>query len=107
FLAAGPNAPNTVYAATTNGIFRSTDAGATWTKLPSTGLSSPTSVSAMVVDPTNSSVVYVALFNILFKSNDSGNNWSQVNTSPTSFPVVNTIVFDPVTTSTMYLGSSS
>ena len=107
FLAAGPNAPNTVYASTTTGIFRSTDAGVTWTKTPATGLSFPTSVSAMVVDPNNSSVVYVALFNVLFKSTDGGNNFSQVNTTPTSFPVVNTIAFDPVTPSTMYIGSNN
>ncbi len=107
FLATGTNAPNTIYAATTDGIYRSTDGGGTWSKTPSAGLQSPNSISALVVDPSNASVVYAALFNSLFKTTDGGNNWSQVNTTPASFPVVNTIVVDPVTPSTMYIGSNS
>lgn len=107
FLGVGPNASNTIYASTTDGIYRSTDTGATWTKATATGLSSPTSVQALAVDPTNASVVYASLFSSLFKSTDGGNNFTQINTLPVSFPTVNSIVFDPVTPSTMYLGTSS
>src|SRR5215208_1502975 len=38
-IAVTPNAPNTIYAATGDGIYRSTDSGAVWAKTPSTGLS--------------------------------------------------------------------
>lgn len=106
FLAVGANAPNTIYAASTDGIYRSTDGGATWTKTPSTGLSSPTFVNALAVDPSNSSGAYVGLFSNLYKTTDGGNNWNQV-TLPVTFPSVNSIVFDPATASTMYVGSGS
>ena len=106
-IAVAPNDPNTIYAATSDGIYRSTNAGATWTKTPSTGLSNPTFVSALAVDPSNSSVLYVSIFSGLSKSTDGGNNWSAVNTQPLNFSSVSTIVFDPVTPSTMYVGAGN
>ena len=84
-IAVAPNAPNTIYAATSDGIYRSTDGGATWTKTTATGFSSFSFTNAMAVDPTNSSVVYAGHFFGLFKSTDGGNNWSRVNTAPLNF----------------------
>ncbi|HEX7333951.1 MAG TPA: SBBP repeat-containing protein [Pyrinomonadaceae bacterium] len=106
-IAVAPSAPNTIYAGTSDGIYRSTDGGTTWTKTPSAGLSSATFASALAVDPTNSSVLYVSIFSGLSKSTDGGNNWTPINTQPLSFSSVSTIVFDPVTPSTMYVGAGN
>lgn len=106
-LALAPNAPNTIYASTSDGIYRSTDGGTNWTKTPSTGLSGATFASAIAVDPTNSAVVYVGSFNGFFKTTNGGNNWTQVNTIPLNFSSVFSIVFDPVTPSTMYVGAGN
>src|SRR6185369_5222399 len=100
-LAIAPNDPNTMYAAT-NGdegaTFRSTDAGATWTRLPDFG-----SVITLAVDPTNSSVVYVGSIR-LFKSTDGGISRSVINL-PVIEAGVRCIVFDPSTPTTSYVGS--
>ncbi len=62
----------------------------------------------LAVDPTNSSVVYAGFINGgLFKTTDGGNNWSAITTIPLNFSVVSTIVFDPVTPSTIYVGASN
>ena len=106
-IAVAPNTPDTIYAATSDGIYRSTNAGATWTKTPATGLSNASFATALAVDPANSSVVYVSIFSGLFKSTDGGNNWTAVNTTPLNFSSVTTIVFDPVTPSTMYVGAGN
>jgi photosystem II stability/assembly factor-like uncharacterized protein len=104
-IAVAPNAPNTLYVGSLNGIYRSTDAGLTWTKTLSTGLSSPNPLS-IAVDPTNASVVYTGLPDGgLYKSTDAGNSWSQTGTTPISLASVFSIVFDPVTPTTMYAGS--
>ncbi len=55
-LAIDPKTPSILYASTTNaGIYKSTDAGATW---KSTG--SLTTTNAIAVDPSNSTVVYAS-----------------------------------------------
>ena len=106
-VAVAPNAPNIVYAATPAGPYRSTDAGATWTKTPLTGFTGFTLPLTIAVDPANSSVVYVGLAtNGVFRSNDGGNTWSQVNV-PLFGAGVSSVVFDPATPATVYVGSGS
>jgi hypothetical protein len=100
-LAVAPSAPNTIYAATTTGFYRSTDSGATWTKIQTTGVTSFNFTSALAVDPLNPSVIYIGQFD-LSKSTDGGSNWTTVNTGSGSS--IFSIVFDPSTPATMYLG---
>jgi parallel beta-helix repeat protein len=105
-LAVAPTAPNTIYAGNQHGPYRSTDGGATWTKTPITGLPSFLLTNSIAVDPTNAAVVYIGLQSDgVFKSIDGGDNWSKVNV-PLNDAVVASVVFDPVTKSTMYVGSS-
>src|SRR6185369_462761 len=106
-LAVAPSAPNTIYAPTTDGFYRSTDGGAHWSKTPSQGLSSFNGATAIAVDPTNPSTVYVGFFNNLVKTTDGGNTWTGVNTSPVGFFNIFTIVIDPATPSTMYVGAGN
>src|ERR1041384_1054459 len=106
-VSVSPNAPSIIYAATTDGVYRSTDGGANWSKTPSQGASSVNFASAIAVDPNNSSIVYLALFSGLLKSTDGGNNWASVSSLPLNFSSVFTIVFDPVTPSTMYGGAAN
>ena len=104
-LAVATNAPNTIYAENQHGPYRSTDGGATWTKTPITGLPSFLLPSTIAVDPTNAAVVYLGLeFDGVFKSTNGGDNWTSVNVPLDNAPV-STIVFDPATPSTMYVGS--
>jgi len=106
-LAVAPNAPNTIYATTSDGIYRSTDGGGTWVKRTATGLSSPSFVNTMAVDPSNASVVYVGHFFGLYKTTNGGDNWTPVNAPPLSSGSVFSIVFDPSTPSTMYVGTGN
>lgn len=62
------------------GVFKSTDAGATWNAANS-GLTSPTSFSgysaaALAIDPGSSSTVYAVSPSGVFKSSDGGRSWN-------------------------------
>lgn len=69
--------PNTVLAATTEGIFKSTDGGASWGARRN-GLSTfgGLEVTGIVVDPTNAQKVYISTWGDgVYKSEDGGDNW--------------------------------
>ena len=102
-----PNAANIIYEATTDGIYRSTDGGATWTKGTGTGFPSGSFIGAMTVHPTNSSTLFMGVFSGLIKSTDGGNTWNPVVTAPLTFGTISCIVFDPSTPSTMYVGAGN
>ena len=105
-IGVAPSAANTIYAGTTSGFFRSTDGGANWTKITTTGVSSFHFANTLAVDPTNPSVVYLGHFFGFFKSLDGGSNWNPVSVAPPSSPSVASVVFDPSTPATMYVGTS-
>jgi photosystem II stability/assembly factor-like uncharacterized protein len=67
--------PNTVYAGTTGGLFKSTDYGDTWTKLP-TSFSSNQYFESVTVDPLTSDV-FVGISNdpTSWTSDDGGQTW--------------------------------
>src|SRR5256885_1365260 len=93
-----------------DGIYKSTDAGKTFTRM---GLEDSQTIARIVVDPKDPNVVYVAVLGHLFgpnkergvyKTNDGGQTWSQ-----SKFIDENTgftdLIMDPVDTKTLYAAS--
>jgi len=63
-------------------------------------------VGRLAIDPTNSNIIYAAAFPAgLYKSLDAGASWRPINTGISPPPEVSDIVFDPRTSSTIYLAS--
>lgn len=119
-IAVAPSSPNTVWVgtgeATTvayywgDGIYKSTDAGRTWTNM---GLKETRHIGRIVVHPTNPDIVLVAAQGRLwgpnvergvFKTTDGGRTWRKVlyvdeNTG------ANEVVFDPTNPQIVYASS--
>jgi photosystem II stability/assembly factor-like uncharacterized protein len=94
-IAVAPSDPKTIYAGTGesdirsslssgNGVYKSTDGGATWTHI---GLEDTRQISRIVVDPRDAKVVYVGALGHaygpneqrgVYKSVDGGANWVKV-----------------------------
>ncbi len=82
---AGTGDPSTSYTAFTgNGIYKSVDAGETWTYI---GLKETGIVSKIVVHPTNNQIMYAATMGFLmrrdlnrglYKTIDGGQNWTNI-----------------------------
>jgi photosystem II stability/assembly factor-like uncharacterized protein len=102
-IAVDPTAPSTLYAATNNGVSKSTNSGQSWTT-SSSGLSGP--VSALAIDAAHSANVWAGNGSGLFESTNGGQTWSAVAAGLPSYGTIRTIVFDPFTHSTMYAGTS-
>ncbi len=88
-LAVDPVTPSTLYAGSSGlttgnppgGIYKSIDAGNTWTLSTAglgTGFIDPTQIW---VDPDNTAIVYAAINNYLTKSRDGGVTWTMVPTT--------------------------
>lgn len=109
-LAINPGNPDIVYAGSFYGVYKSKDAGATWsfTSLGYTG--------ELVIDFINPNIVYAGTSGgtggvhapgaqLLFKSTDGGEDWSNAS-SPIVFDV-SLLVMDPTSPNTLYTGSAS
>jgi photosystem II stability/assembly factor-like uncharacterized protein len=85
-IANHPQRPETVYAGTQHGLYRSTDHGERWEKLdvPDHGLP----VWSLMFDPRDSRVLYAGYENCeIFRSEDGGERWRQLPVS-VRFPEV-------------------
>jgi pimeloyl-ACP methyl ester carboxylesterase len=94
--------PRTLYAGTPlEGVFKSTDAGATWSAanvgLPDAG------VYALATDPGTPQTLYAGTLRGVFKSTDGGSTWNALNTGLNT-PVV-ALAMDPVEPRRVYAGS--
>jgi hypothetical protein len=96
-LAIDPGNPQTVYAGTSGGLFKSTDAGASWK------VSNRSTGSGIAIDPVHTSTIY-AVGGGVSKSVDGGATWNVVFTSPGLG--ASCVAVDPVTPSTVYVGAS-
>src|SRR5689334_5793417 len=117
-LAVAPSAPDTIYvgsgestlrdsAGYGNGVYKSTDAGKSWTHL---GLDETQHIGKIAIDPRNPDVVFVAAIGHLyapnadrgvFKSVDGGTSWRKVLFKNNDVGAVD-VVIDPTNSRVVY-----
>ncbi|MBI3982178.1 MAG: hypothetical protein HY337_04655 [Gemmatimonadetes bacterium] len=120
-VAIAPSDPNVIWAGTGeqnnrqstswgNGVYRSTDAGATWTHF---GLDATRHIGRVLVHPTNPDIAYVAALGNLwkptpergvFRTTDGGRTWVKVLYVDTLTGVVD-LVMDPADPNTLIAAS--
>ncbi len=117
-IAVAPSNPNVVYVGTGeadmrsqisygNGVYKSTDAGATWKHL---GLDGTRQIGRVIVDPKNPDVVFVAALGHVYgpnpdrgvyRSRDGGTTWQKVLFKSSDVGAID-VAFDPQGTRTVY-----
>lgn len=98
-LAISPSHPDVIYAGTSGCVYKSTDAGATWSWKAYID-----SLIVLQVAPDNANVIYAGTEDGVYKSADGGSTWMQKGLAGAQ---VNTIVIDPDTSSTLYVGTGT
>lgn len=79
YLAIDPSTPDTIYAGTGSGVFKSTNAGDSWTQV-STGLTD-LPIASLAIDPSTPNTIYAQTWaGGVFKSSNGGDSWTQVST---------------------------
>ena len=84
-LVTDPHMPGTVYAGTTNGLFKTSDAGASWNRIEK-GLAD-TYVSAILIDPSNPNILYAGTRKGVHKTTDGGQTWAEANAGLTTLNI--------------------
>ncbi len=116
-LAAVPASPGTFHMGASDGIYRSTDNGATWLKIFSgapfiTGSTAPNVVGPIVFDPSDPQTIYLSSpsFGVL-KSTDAGAHWTLVNQglpiAGSGYAAISYLAIDPFHPKTLIAGLGS
>ncbi|MDO9188010.1 MAG: T9SS type A sorting domain-containing protein [Bacteroidia bacterium] len=95
-----PNDNNMLFAGTSNGVFKSIDAGITWTKVLSVN-----SIKDLELKPGDPSIIYAVSPSSFYRSTNTGNNFTTVSSSLPSNTTVSRIAIavTPADPSYVYL----
>ncbi|HZS12392.1 MAG TPA: hypothetical protein VFA38_09080 [Nitrospirales bacterium] len=95
--------PDTVYAATLNGLYKTTNGGQQWQRI---GESLPDQmISAMVLDRAKPNTVYVASRSGIHRSEDGGATWHEMNQGLSTLNI-RSLVQSPVDPALWYAGTN-
>ncbi len=109
-LAQAPSDPAVFYVGTLDGIYRSSDAGASWTKISSLSESLSREiheVESLAVDPANPDVVYAGTWHLPWKTEDGGKSWQNIKQGIIDDSDVFSIILDPDHPKTVFLSACS
>jgi len=90
-----PSNPAMLFAGTLEGVFRSTDAGTSWTQISPPGSKEIHEVESLAIDPTDPDVVYAGTWHLPWKTTDGGNSWSNIKRGVIDDSDVFSIIIDP------------
>jgi len=106
-LAQAPSDPRTLYAGTLEGVFRSSDGGATWAEISPPGGHEIHEIESLAVDPGNADAVYAGTWHLPWKTTDGGKTWHNIKQGLIVDSDVFSIIVDAEHPHTVYLSACS
>jgi hypothetical protein len=104
-LAVDPLTASVLYTASSRGVFRSIDGGASWNPAGSFP-EFPGSIRSFQIDPANTAIIYARTSGAVYKSTDKGETWTPLRNGLPTFGV-NFLTISPSSSATLYAGSQS
>jgi photosystem II stability/assembly factor-like uncharacterized protein len=102
-----PSNHRMLLAGTLEGVFRSTDAGATWTQISPAGSREIHEVESLAIDPVDPNTIYVGTWHLPWKTTDGGRTWHNIKQGLIDDSDVFSIIIDPGQPRTIYLSACS
>jgi hypothetical protein len=111
-IAIDPKTPLTIYVGVygaASGVYKSTNGGGAWSA-SGTGIAASTDIRTLTINPQTTSTLFAGVDDVagvttggVYESSNGGASWS-LTSAPQPGAAVHTLVFDPVTLSTIYVG---
>ena len=106
-LALAPSDPTIIVAGTTTGIFRSTDAGASWNRISPLGHPEIKNINSVAIDPQNPHAIYAGTWHLPWKTTDGGTSWKSIHAGMIDDSDVMTLTLDRRSPQTVYATACS
>lgn len=110
-LAQAPSDANVLVAGTLEGVFRSSDHGATWSRIsppPEDPLSREIhEVESLAIDPHKPEIIYAGTWHLPWKTTDGGAHWHNIKQGVIDDSDVFSIILDPERPSIVYVSACS
>jgi len=106
-FAQAPSNPRMLFAGTLEGVFRSRDAGASWTLISPRASHEIHEVESLAIDPADPEIVYAGTWHLPWKTTDGGKNWQSIKQGLIDDSDVFSIIVDPARPRTVFLSACS
>jgi photosystem II stability/assembly factor-like uncharacterized protein len=106
-LAQAPSNHRILIAGTLDGVFRSSDAGATWTQISPPDSQEIHEVESLAIDPVDPDVVYAGTWHLPWKTIDGGKNWQSIKRGIIDDSDVFSIIIDTAQPSIVFASACS
>ena len=106
-LAMAPSDHNTLVLGAIDGVFRSRDAGATWTRISPENHAEIKNIESVAIDPVDPDTIYAGTFHLPWKTEDGGRTWHGIQQGMLLDSDVFSIIIDPKMPTMVYLSACS
>jgi photosystem II stability/assembly factor-like uncharacterized protein len=106
-LAIAPSDSQVLVAGALDGVYRSADAGQTWTKITPAGNVELRNFESIAIDPRNSEVVYAGTWHLPWKTDDGGKTWANIKNGISDDSDVFSIIIDGRSPNNVYVSACS
>jgi photosystem II stability/assembly factor-like uncharacterized protein len=94
-FAQAPSNPKMLYAGTLEGVFRSSDDGASWSLISPPGSEEIHEIESLAIDPNDPAVIYAGTWHLPWKTTDGGKSWHNIKKGVIDDSDVFSIIVDP------------
>ena len=106
-FALAPSDHNILFAGTLQGVFRSNDAGATWSQISPERSKEIHEVESLAVDPRDPDIVYAGTWHLAWKTKDGGAHWNNIKEGVIDDSDVFSIIIDAEHPNIVYMSACS
>ena len=106
-IAQSPSQANIIFVGTLQGVYRSNDAGMTWTLISPPGSHEIHEVESLAIDPVDPNIVYAGTWHLPWKTIDGGKHWHNIKNGVIEDSDVFSMIIDPAKPHIVYLSACS